>query len=537
MSVQLSNITLAEQLSTLADLSEMEGANKYKINAYRKAAKTISGMGTPISSVKDLQGLPGIGKSIAKMVEEFLEYKVILDLAVLRDKYPPEALTMTQVSGVGPKRAYKFYNEGIHNLQELIEACEAGKISNQNIVKGAMLAKHYQGRTPITRAYVAIASLLDDIRNQSEVDRADFAGSVRRGKETIKDVDLLVVSNDQNATIEKFLTYGEELVRGEEKARIILPLTSTHTIQVDILFATKDDWGSKLAYFTGSVEHNVAMRKRAISLGYKLNEHGLWSGNTRVAGETEESIYQVLGIPYCPPELREGNELLDEVPEIISFDDITTDWHTHSTYSSDAKGTIDQMVAAAAARGLKSIGITDHVEAMFKWDPLTVGDRIKECYKASKKYGIMVYPSAEVGIRPDGSLEDRIDLNIHDYLVASIHHSLKKNTVSRIIKAIGENSKIKIIGHPTTRIIGRRDVPDDDWDLLFKTCSEKNIALEINGARGDLSVDYIKRAKELGCKFTLSSDAHDVNQLSLIDIAIRFARRAGLTKKDLVKPF
>jgi DNA polymerase (family 10) len=308
-------------------------------------------------------------------------------------------------------------------------------------------------------------------------------------------------------------------------------------VQVDLLFAPPEEFGSALAYFTGSKEHNVSLRALAQSRGMKINEHGFWTlTGQRLGGENEEELYQLLDLPFVPPELREGSDLQDEIPNLISRDDLTADWHMHTFWSSDAKDSFESMAQSAKNRGLKEIGISDHTERQYGWDPTRNSIRREEAQLASQKIGIPIWVGCETGINMDGSLDWSEDyLNEMDYVIASIHKSHQHNVTERLISA-AKYPKVKIIGHPTGRILGKREIPDVDWGRVFQTCAEEGVAVEINGARMDLPDNFVRQARSLGCKFIINSDAHAQDQLEWQDYGLDIARRAGLSKQDLMTP-
>jgi DNA polymerase (family X) len=540
MSVQHKNLIISNQLKLIGNLITLDGSQNatWRAKAYYKAADLLSTLDVPAQDVNDFQNFSGIGKNISEVITELISSGSSSRLDELKKKYPnaEDAFKLTVVSGVGNKKAMDLYKLGITNLQQLSDACDAGKISNKQIVQGVKLALRSRGRLSISEVYPLMLPILLALRSQPEVLRAEFAGSVRRGSETVKDVDIIVVSNNPQQTSAKFLSFGETLIAGNEKARIMVPIDDYTSVQVDLLFTQPNSFGSALSYFTGSKEHNIALRKLANLKGHTLNEHGFFdlSGN-RWGGSSEEELYQKLNLPWCPPELREGDNLLTEIPKLIEASDLYGDFHNHTKYSSDAKNSVDEMVKAAAERGLRVYGITDHVEVQYGWLPEQIETRRQEINDASNKYDIKVLSGAEVGVNLDGSLIDRIDLNKMDYLIASIHKQHGTNPVDRLIKAM-ENPKVKIIGHPTGRIIGRRDIPIDDWDKLFEVAASKNVAIEINGPRLDLPVELIVKAKSKGCKFVLNSDAHSIEQLGWQYFSLKLARRAALIKEDLSIP-
>jgi DNA polymerase (family 10) len=538
VSVQINNVVLAEKLRLLGNLLTLDGASVWKVRAYNNAADVLAGLDVPATSVSDFQSYEGIGESTASVIHDFIKTGTTKQLDSLRKKHPnaEDAFKLTCVSGVGIKKAIGLYNQGITNLEQLAAACDAGKITNNNIIRGVQLALKSRGRLPLNEVLPIVSPLLQKLRQQPEVIRAEFAGSVRRGKETIKDVDVIVVSRDKAKTAALFKTFGDLLVEGEEKVRVMIPVDSSTSVQFDLLFSQEDSFGAALCYFTGSKEHNVALRSLAKSRGYTINEHGFYTvAGERIGGKEEKELYDLLGLPWVPPELREGSDFLEKVPNLVDRGDIWGDYHMHSNWSADAKDSILDMALAAKAKGLRQIGITDHVEVQYGWDTCRVEERREEVRRAAETAGIDILCAAEVGVTSDGDLIDRIPLDSQDYLIASIHVAHSKNPVERLIKAI-QHPKVRIVGHPTGMMMGKRDIPEGDWEALFKECSRLGVALEINGARMDLPVALIKKAKEVGCKFVINSDAHATDQLVWQDIGITLARRAGIEKADLFRP-
>lgn len=536
MSIQRQNLELAEQLKIIGDLSQLESA--WKAKAYYKAADVIRSLDVPISKVGDLESLPGVGKGISKKINQILDTGTCDKLVSLQQAYPNamEAMSMTIVPGIGLKKALAYAKDGIRNFDELVDACDTGLIDNERIIQGVRLAQRSRGRLPINEVIPVVIPILRAIHEVEGVRRAEFAGSVRRGRETVRDVDILVSAADRQRVREVFLPFGQELVNGEAKSRIFVPIDGRTSVQVDLMFVEPESWGAAIAYFTGSKEHNVALRTLANRKGMTVNEHGFYTlEGKKLGGEEEHELYNLLGIPFYPPELREGNDVKDEIPNLITREDIWGDFHMHTTYSSDARDSVEDMVHAAKRRGLRMIGITDHVEKNYGWQPEDIPKRFAEIKAAAQKHGITSLSGAEVGVNADGSLIDRIDLEQQEYIIASIHRRHAENPVDRLIEAM-KHPKVKFIGHPTGRSLGRREVPDEDWDKLYTACAENDVALEINGARLDLPDSMVRRAKQLGCKFVLNSDAHATDQLVWQDYAVLIARRAGLGKEDLVIP-
>ena len=540
MSAQISNLIIAEKLKLISNMLDLDGSSIWQRKAYDKASELVMNLDAPASSISNFKDYSGIGSATSKAIDQIIKTGTCDVLDNLRDKHPnaEKAFGLTSVSGVGVKKAISLYTQGITNLQELSDACDSGKISNNQIIRGVKLALKSRGRLPINEVLPIIEPMLDLIMSQPEVSKAEFCGSVRRGRETIKDVDIIVVSTDRKKTSKLFSTFGDQLIDGDDKSRVMVPIDSTTSVQFDLLFSEASSFGSSLAYFTGSKEHNISMRQRAQSQGLTLNEHGFASSQNglRFGGETEEGIYSKLNLPWCPPELREGSELKTKIPNLITRGDITGDFHTHSSWSADARDTIESMAIRAASRGIKYLGLTDHTEIQYGWKPDKIDERRAECDRASEKSGIRVLAACETGVNKDGTLDWPDEyLSKMDYVIASIHKSHSADPVTRLISA-ARHPMVKIIGHPTGMIMGRRDIPEDDWSRLFKVCAAEGVLLEINGARLDLPVNLIKMAKDLGCKFVLNSDAHSVDQFVWQNYAVTLARRSEITKSDLGVP-
>lgn len=539
MSLQVKNLIIADKLQLIANLMTLDGASIWSVRAYTKAAELLSGLDVPAHKVSDFQKFDGIGSSTASAISEIMATGSCSVLNSLRNRYPDaeNAFSLTCVSGVGVKKAISLYASGITNIEQLSKACDDGLITNKSIVRGVKMALNSRGRLPINEVLPIVTPLLQQLRDSAHVIRAEFAGSVRRGRDTIKDVDVIVATSDRVATAALFNTFGDPLIEGNEKARVMVPVDGSTVVQFDLLFAEPSSFGAALAYFTGSKEHNVSLRKRALTMGYTINEHGFWTtSGARMGGTNEEELYDLLKLPWCPPELREGTELRSKIPVLVTREDIYGDWHMHSNWSADARDTIEDMAIAAKNRGLKVIGLTDHTEINYGWKPEEIELRTEECNTVSDKVGIKIHSACETGVNKDGSLDWPDEyLNKMDYVIASIHKSHSFDPVHRLITA-ARHPKVKVIGHPTGLALGRRDIPEDEWRDLFKVCAQEGVLLEVNGARLDLPVHLIKMAKEEGCKFVLNGDAHSVHQLHWQDYAITLARRAGLTKNDLGKP-
>ncbi|RLF41008.1 MAG: DNA polymerase/3'-5' exonuclease PolX [Thermoplasmata archaeon] len=557
----MKNKEIAEMFFTIADLLDIKGEIPFKTRAYRIAAQTIADLDEDIEKLvreKKLEELPGIGKAIAKKITEYVETGSLEFYEKLKKEIPVGILELLEIPSLGPKKVATLYNKlGIKTIEELKKACEEGKlrdlegfgeITERNILRGIKLKEKTQGRFLLNLAYENGMRYIDFLKQLSSIDKISIAGSLRRMKETIGDIDILVSSKNPEEVMNHFVEYPQVkqiLVKGKTKTSVILE----DGIQVDLRVVEERSFGAALQYFTGSKEHNVNLRGIAIKLGFKLNEYGLFEkDNDRyIAGRTEEEVYRKLGLPYIPPELRENRGeieagLENNLPDIIGYDDIKGDLHVHSIWS-DGVNSIEDIALEAKEIGYEYIGISDHSQSLHIARGLSekqVSEKIDEIRKLDDKIdGIGILCGTECDIKQDGSLDyPNSVLKKFDFVIAGIHIGFKmsrEEATNRTIKAM-ENEYVTIVAHPTGRLIGRRESFDLDMDKIFEKAVETDTYLEINAFpdRLDLNDVNCKKGKEYGVKFVINTDAHSINHLPYMKYGVATARRGWLERKDVI---
>ncbi len=556
----VSNREIAAIFDELADLLEIKGDNPFKIRAYRNAVRTIESMGANLSKMVedevDLSQIPTIGMKIAQKIKEIVKTGKLSKLEATQKKFPHHLLDLLSVEGIGPKRTKVLYDSlHINSLEDLKEAAKTHKIRTLDgfdeklekmILKGTLLAKKEGKRFMYAVVEPHAKALLGYLKSFKKVLQVEIAGSFRRRKETLGDLDILVTSKNPKSVIEHFVKYNaikEIISQGKTKSTVIL----NSNLQVDLRCVADKSYGAALHYFTGSKSHNIAIRKIALNMGLKVNEYGIFKGEKKIAGKTEDEIYKKVGLCYIEPELRENRGELKaakkgKLPDLINIEDIRGDLHMHSRYS-DGQNTVLEMAKAAKKLGLEYIAITDHskhLAIVHGVDEKRLRKQLEEIDKINETLeGITVLKSIEVDILEDGSLAlpDQI-LKELDLVVGAVHDhfnlSQKKQT-KRVIKAM-DNPYFNILAHPTGRLIGKRKAYDIDMELLFDEVKTRGCFLEINAQpkRLDLNDIYAKSAKEAGVKFALSTDAHNAASLQYIKYAVFQARRGWLEKKDVI---
>src|SRR3989344_1323955 len=556
------NQDLAQIFKNIADYIEMEdNPNFFRVRAFRKAAESLEGYSEDISgfNIYQLKQISGIGQALAENILEYIKTGKMEYYEQLKASSPVKLEELKKIQGMGPKRVKKLYRElGIKNVEDLKSAAEKGLISKlegfgekseKSILENLKFAILNKERVRIDIALQVAESYIKYLEdNDLGIQKINYCGSLRRMKETIADIDLTVSSKDPAKTSEIFIKYPEVdkvLGHGETKSSVWLK----SKIQADMRVIPVEAYGSALQYFTGSKEHNVSLRKIAIKKGYKLSEYGLFKkfSNQKVAGENEGHIYKILVKNYIEPELREDNgeielALAGNLPKIISIDDVKGDLQMHTTHS-DGAHTVDEMIEKCISLGYEFVGITDHFGSLqvanaVREDEFT--EYYEDIYRAKEKYKgrIKVFIGAEINIKPKGDLDySQKKMEKLDYVLASIHSSLEQNTelaTQRYLSTL-ENPVIKIVGHPTGRLIQKRRGLEFDFAKVFAKASEKNVAMEINAhpMRLDLSFNLAKLAKEYGCKISINTDAHSAPELELMKYGVFVARKAGIEKENL----
>ena len=556
----MKNQLVVQILNEIADMLDMQGV-EFKPRAYRRAARTIESLAEPIEQIYaqgKLEDLPGVGEAIAKKIGEIIETGSLKYRDELKAKTPIDLDGILAVEGVGPKTAGLLFKRlGIKSLDDLERAAKEHKIreikrlgpkTEENILSSIDLAKSRKVRTLLGDALPVAEEICQHLRTvgKAETVRVEAAGSLRRMKETIGDIDILAASLHSVQLSEAFTGMSgvrKVLEKGETKSSIILE----SNLQVDLRIVDEQSFGSALMYFTGSKDHNIALRKLAISKGLKLSEYGLFKGNERVAGRTEEEVYKRLGLDYIPPELREDRGEVEaainhELPDLIPYNAMQGDLQMHTKWS-DGQQTIEEMAKAAQILGYSYIAITDHYSTM----PIVNGlneQRLREQMKEidhinEKLQGIKILKGAEVDIAPDGTLKgEKTVLRELDLVVGSVHGTFKqtKREMTKRLITIMESGLVNIVGHPTSRKINEKNPCEIDFDQIFEASKRTGTYLEINSSphRLDLDDANASLALKAGCKLAIDTDAHDRDELKNIRFGIAMARRGWLRRADVI---
>lgn len=564
----MKNRQIAKILYEISDFLEMENET-YRAFAYERAGLTLESMEEDIGKIyrqggkKALRAIPGIGESIAEKIEEFLLKGEIAFHKKLKKKMPVDLEGLVRVEGMGPKRVKVLYEKlGVKNLEDLEKVARQGKIAplfgfgfktEQNILEGIEFLKRSKGRFLLGEVLPLAEQIEEALKGLKEVKNVSVAGSLRRKKETIGDIDFLVTLKNKKSApkvMDFFVNLpGVVKVWGKGPTRSSIRLETG--VDVDLRVVPAKCYGAALQYFTGSKEHNIETRKVAIDKGLKLNEYGLFRGKKMIAGKTEQEVYKALGMQWMPPEIRQDEgeveaSLKGELPKLIELKDIKGDLHAHSNWDG-GMNSIWEMVNMAIDLGYRYLGISDHTKFLRienGLDEKGLAEQRKEIDKINKrlartKIKFKVLQGAETNILKNGS----IDINDQalkklDYAIAGIHSYFKmekKQMTERIIKAM-KNPYIKIISHPTGRILRRRDEYRVDFEKILRAAKEFSVIMEINASpyRLDLNDKKIRTAKEMGVKMVINTDSHQTNQLKLMELGVAQARRGWAEKKDIV---
>jgi len=573
------NQEIAKIFYEIAQYLEMQDV-AFKPQAYEKAALNLETLSEDINEIYKKQGIeglkkiPGVGQSMAEKIVEYIKTGKIKEHQELKKKMPVNIEELTSVEGIGPKMVRDLYKYlKIKNLKDLEMAAKAKKIRNlphfgikteQNILESIEFLKRSKGRFLLGEILPYVYEIINQLKNLEEVKEVSEAGSVRRRKETIGDVDILVTLKNAE------LTRLSKIKRGTDAERVIdffvkLPgvvkiwskgptkasIRLKEGFDVDLRVLPESQFGSALQYFTGSKEHNIVLRKIALDKGLKLNEYGLFKGSKMIAGRTEKEVYEALGMSYIEPELRENQgeieaALKHQLPKIIGYKDILGDLHVHSNWDGGANS-IEEIAQAAIKMGYQYIGISDHTKFLrieHGLDEKQLESRNKEIDKINKKFivhrsSFKVLKGCEANILADGSIDIKDEtLKNLDFVIAGVHSQFKmsqEKMTERIIKAM-KNPNVDIISHPTGRILKRRDEYEIDFDKILKAAKETNTVLEINAypERLDLKDVNIKKAKEMGVKMVINTDSHHIDQLRFMEFGIAQARRGWAEKEDII---
>ncbi|MEK6715990.1 MAG: DNA polymerase/3'-5' exonuclease PolX [candidate division NC10 bacterium] len=557
----MKNVEIANLFNEIADFLEVKDENPFRIRAYRRVAQAVEGLAEDIAAIAERGGLldvPGIGKDLAAKIQEYLATGEIEYLAGLRREIPAGVIELMGIHGVGPKTAKLLYQQvGVDSVEKLEELAKAHKLAGlpgikakteENILKGIAVWRSGRERMPLGTALVLAEAILGELRTLKEVDEIAAAGSLRRMKETVKDIDILVTSTKPARVMEVFIglpNVAEVLAHGETKSSVRL----RENIQVDLRVVEPDCFGAALQYFTGSKQHNIRVRELAQRKELKVSEYGVFNEKTnqRVAGRTEEEVYGAVGLPFIPPELREdGGEieaaLEGRLPTLVTVEDIRGDLQMHTTWS-DGSHSLSDLAVGVRAKGYQYMAVTDHSKSttvaggMKEEQVLQMIAEVRALNKKMKDFRILA--GCEVDIKGDGTLDfpDEI-LRQLDLVLVSVHSRFKmsrEEMTARIVRAV-QHPLVHLLGHPTGRLIGERSAYEVDMEAVLAAARTAGTAVEINASpsRLDLNDLHARRARELGIPIAIDTDAHTIDQLDYMRFGVSVARRGWLTPRDVL---
>lgn len=559
----MENIDYARVFEEIADLLEIQGANPFRVRAYRNGARTLETLSQPIESLLKneearLEDLPAIGKDLAAKIRELYETGKLESLEELKQEVPGTLIEIMNIPGLGPKRARQLWDGlGITTLAELEEAARDGRLDElpgfgktleSRIIKGIEDLKARGERFKLSDADIYVRPLVDHLKKSKGLVGLEVAGSYRRRCETVGDIDLLATTADGSSIMDAFVGYAEVsevLAKGSTKSSVRL----RGGLQVDLRLVDRESYGAAMVYFTGSKAHNIVIRGIGRERGLKINEYGVFEGDELVCGATEAEVFEAIDLPWIPPELREDRGEVEaardaRLPKMIELRDLRGDLQMHSTYS-DGKNSLAEMVAACRDRGYKYMAITDHSPAL-AMTGVKEADFLRqyeEIEKLQKRFAdIRILKSAEVDILDDGSLDlgdgllDRMDL-----VVISVHSkfNLTRAEMTRRITQAMQHPRAHILAHPTGRLINRREPYPVDVEELVKVASDYGVMLELNAQphRLDLRDFHLQMAREAGVKIVISTDAHRVGELDYMCYGVDQARRGWLEKSDVANTY
>jgi len=556
--VARSNDLVAQMLDEFADLLAISAGDPFKVRAYEKAARAVEGYHVEVERLDEheLDAIPSVGSHIARKIAEFLRTGTVDELDGLRSRVPAGLRTLLAVPGLGPKRARQAYDElGVTSLSELLDALHDQRLrhlrgwgakSEENLAKAIHEAQTGGGRIPLGVALGLAEDLLEDLSSVDHVSKAAYAGSLRRMRDTIGDVDLLVASDHPEPVMQAFTELplvGRVVAQGPTKSSVV----TTKGVQVDLRVINPSVWGAALMYFTGSKAHNIRLRYLAERAGLKLSEYGLFEAGTGrlLVSQTEEDVYGRLGLPWVPPTIREDTGEIEaavagQLPQLVELRDIRGDLHTHTNLT-DGVAALPEMVAAAKRHGYRYYAITDHAPLLYM-QRMTADKALeqrRQIRQLERQTGMVLLHGSELNIQPDGTLDwDDDFLAGFDIAVASVHSAFRQSRqamTARLVRAV-ENPFVNVLGHPTGRTIGHRRAIDADWDAVFRAAACAGAALEINSFpdRLDLSDELVRRARHAGVKFAISTDAHAVPHLDYMRFGVATAQRGWVGPAEVI---
>jgi DNA polymerase (family X) len=548
------NFDLARLFYETATLLEVNSESVFRIRAYQRAARTIEALGEDIEAVAargELTTLSGVGKDLAARIEEYLATGRIEQLERLRGGLAPTFVDLLEVRGLGPKTARLLYDRlGVQTVDRLEELCRSKEIlgvagvrekTRENILKGIALWRAGRTRTLLSDARAIAEQIVEALHAHGAVDRIEIAGSLRRMKESVKDIDILVTSTDPGRVIQTFASLPsvvEVVARGDTKATV----RHQDGLHVDLRVVEPDAFGAALQYFTGSKEHNVRLREMASRQGLRVSEYGVFEDTTghKVAGRTEAEVYEAVGLPWITPELRENAGEIEaardgRLPQLVTRADIRGDLHAHTDWS-DGRHPLERLIEAAQARGYEYIIVSDHSKSSTIAGGLTAGElraQIEKIRAMQPHYRIRILTGCECDVLADGTMDFPDELLAElDVVLGAVHSRFKQNRAemtTRIVRGLG-NPHVDILVHPTGRLIGSREPYDVDLEAVFAAAARHGKAVEVNcsPARLDLKDTHARRAAELGIPIAISTDTHDLSNLDFLGLGLAVGRRAWL---------
>ncbi len=558
---EVTNYEVARIFLEIAEVLEIHGHDPYRVHAYQNAARTVLALEEPLAEIRargELLELPGIGESLAAKINEILDTGHLHQHDELMKEFPPGVVAMMQVPGIGPRTAETLYHAlGISSIDELEHAAQEhrlrtlkgfGEKTEANILESLQRMQQRRARIPLARAYPLAQQIVHTLRRTAPVEQIEVAGSLRRMKEDIGDIDILITANDAPAVMQavtRLPMMQQVLLTGDTKTTIL----TDNGIQVDVRVVEPNAFGAALQYFTGSKAHNVKLRTIAVRKGFKLSEYGIFHSETgeRIGGRTEEEMYRPLGILMYPPELREDRGEIElglegVLPDFLKTGDIRGDLHVHSDWS-DGRASMRDMVLAARARGLQYVAISDHSAGRGIANGLTV-ERLREQLREIRRLneelaGITILTASEVDIRRDGTLDYPDELLAElDLCLGSVHSSFglsEQDQTTRLLRAM-ENPFLDILGHPTGRLIGSRDPINLNMPRVMEAALRHGVAMEVNSwpERLDLNDAHVILAREIGVSLVINTDAHAPEHFDLLKFGVATARRGWAIPSDVL---
>jgi len=558
----MKNQEISHIFREIARILELKGENVFRIRAYERAAQVMDNLQEDIENViakDELTSIPGIGADLSEKIKEIASTGRLKYYEELKKKTPQGLIAMMEIPGLGPKTVKKLYEQlKIDTVKKLETAAKSGKLlklkglrekTEDNILRGINLVKKGGERQPLNVGLSLSGNFIDNLKDMKEIDAISAAGSVRRRKDTIKDIDILAVSKKPVEVMDKFVhldSVKEVLSHGETKSSVI---SKENDVQVDLRVVDDGSFGSALLYFTGSKEFNIRLRQLAIKMGYKINEYGIFKKDKKLAGKTEEEIFSLLKMEYIPPELREDRGEIaaaseKKLPRLVELKNIKGDFHIHSKYS-DGLASIPDISKKLEEFNYEYAAICDHSQGLKIAGGLSeeeVYKKLKELEKINQKSKLKLLAGTEVDIDAEGKLDYSAGiLKEFEVVVAAIHTGFKQTKAQltkRIVNAC-KNKYTNIIAHPTGRLWGSREAYDIDIDEVCRAAKDNQVALEINcyPQRLDLNDVNVMRAKKHGVKIALGTDSHKLNQLQYIELGVSVARRGWLEKEDVINCF